>query len=306
MSAICKNCIAQIKNRETFLSFLVSAVIIAQMIRLTLSDFAGDSLRAAATQRQTDYEARYASYEREIAEKENKAIRLKATSKQRWDEGRVGGWLISFFPRIFHFLAPNPSPPRMARAEEREYVWAAGAVGEQVVADFFARALNDEWTLISGYKGYKGEIDQILVGPLGVLAIEIKSISGVIYVDGDWWYRDKYDRWGNLVERGLPIADRGGRSPSVQLNQATDSLEYFLQKRAPEIGHISRAVIVAHERSRIGEVSNQTVELIAAVGAINDSVFSQCFRSGITVNTQKIISLIKQDHEYQKSRRQRR
>ena len=74
-----------------------------------------------------------------------------------------------------------------------------------------ARLFDDRWTLVGGYRNAKGELDQLLVGPNGLMAIEIKFINGRVSCDGDRWWRDKYDRYGNLVERALPIVDLAPR-----------------------------------------------------------------------------------------------
>jgi len=64
--------------------------------------------------------------------------------------------------------------------------------------------------LISGYHNPGGEVDQLLVGPSGVLAVEIKFINGKVFCDGDSCWRDKYDKYGNLVQESVPISDRRG------------------------------------------------------------------------------------------------
>jgi hypothetical protein len=277
------------------------------MIRLTLSDFAGDRLKAAAFKRQADYESRLAEYNRRIQTKQDRAKELKEASKIAFSEGKIFRWLINLLARLFHALSINPFKPRIAIAGNQENILYAGSRGEQAVADYFARALDDSWTMISGYKGYKGEIDQILVGPIGILAVEIKTTNGVIYINGDEWHRDKYDRYGNCVERGLPIKDNGGRSPSVQINQASDPLERFLRQRIPTLKKISRAVIFAHERSQIGGVSAQSVEIIATIGSITNEAFQSVFYPlEKPIDVDRVVSLIKQDHEYQEKRREGR
>ncbi len=60
-------------------------------------------------------------------------------------------------------------------------------------------------------------------GPEGIAAIEIKHLNGVIHCRRDRWRRDKYDNYGNMVERGVAIQDRGGRSPSRQVNEVADA-----------------------------------------------------------------------------------
>jgi hypothetical protein len=106
------------------------------------------------------------------------------------------------------------------------------------------RALNDDWTLLRGYRNNRGEIDHILLGPRGVFAIEVKHRNATVQVNGDDWQFDKYDRYGNLVERGR-IADRGGRSPSRQLNEPVAELERFLRSRREPVT-IGRIVMLTH------------------------------------------------------------
>ena len=50
----------------------------------------------------------------------------------------------------------------------------AGIEGEQLVASGLGRVLDDEWTLIRGYRNRRGEIDHLLLGPRGLIAIEGK------------------------------------------------------------------------------------------------------------------------------------
>ncbi len=121
--------------------------------------------------------------------------------------------------------------------------------------------LNDAWTVIAGYRNRSGEIDLVAVGPEGIAAVEIKYLNGVVSCEGDLWFRDKYDKYGNLVEQGLPVADRRGRSPSRQLNETTDTLATFLAQRKVA-GHILRVVVLSHPMSRLG-----TMDLRRSIGS---------------------------------------
>lgn len=141
---------------------------------------------------------------------------------------------------------------------------SAVAKAKSACGDHLSRLLGDEWTLIMGYKNPKGEVDQILVGPSGVFALEIKFINGTVHCDGDRWWRDKCDRYGNLVETNVPIADKRGRGPSRQLNEAEDSLQQFLSRRIGE-GRVRRAVVLSHDASRIGTVLDVRVDLVTTL-----------------------------------------
>jgi hypothetical protein len=101
----------------------------------------------------------------------------------------------------------------------------AGLQGEQAVTSWLAGALGDEWTLLRGYHNRRGEIDHLLLGPSGLVAIEVKYRDAAMHVDGDKWQFEKYDRYGNRVEEGW-VTDRRGRSPSEQLNEPAGQLEW--------------------------------------------------------------------------------
>ena len=140
----------------------------------------------------------------------------------------------------------------------------AGEDAEVEVHRYFDLRLNDDWTFLSGYNGPGGEVDGILVGPLGICAIEIKAHSGTIYVRGDEWKRDRYDRNGHLVEKDLPIEDNGGRAPSRQLNEAVRPLKDFLADRK-QPNRVRTAVILTNRGVVIGDISLPTVDNIGAI-----------------------------------------
>ncbi len=148
---------------------------------------------------------------------------------------------------------PRPPIPAAGHTGTEEKL-LAGIAGEQQVAVELGRALDDEWTLLRGYRNRRGEIDHLLLGPQGLFAIEVKNLNATVHVDGDRWRADKYDNYGNLVEQRT-IADRTGRSPSAQLNEPADDLERFLRERGRPVA-IQRVVILVHRRSRIGTDPN--------------------------------------------------
>jgi hypothetical protein len=101
----------------------------------------------------------------------------------------------------------------VAGPTDTEEILKAGIAGEELVAVELGRALDDNWTLLRGYRNRRGEIDHLLLGPQGLFAIEVKNLNATVHIDGDRWQADKYDNYGNLVEQ-RPIADRKGRSPT--------------------------------------------------------------------------------------------
>lgn len=135
-----------------------------------------------------------------------------------------------------------------------------------------------------------------------MLAVEIKYLNGQIHCDGDRWWRDKYDRYGNLVEQAIPIADRGGRGPSAQVNASADRLQRFLSERTP-VRRVLRAVVFSHEASRLGTLYRVTVDEVALVDSLNVlSVFQRAVPNGLRVPVDELVRLIQQDHGFHANR----
>jgi Nuclease-related domain len=189
-----------------------------------------------------------------------------------------------------------PRPPVLAGAPtDLEAKLRAGIAGEELVASELGDVLGDEWTLVRGYRNRRGEIDQLLLGPPGLFAIEIKNLNATVHVDGDRWRADKYDKYDNLVEQRV-IADRKGRSPSVQLNEPADALERFLHARSQPVA-IQRLVVLTHHRSRLGSCRNLTVRLGVSPGF----VLAVAGEPDGRLNARQcadIVRLIRHDHEF--------
>lgn len=198
--------------------------------------------------------------------------------------------------------APLPRTPFMRAPDIDEIKRKSGQEGEAALSDYLAGQLGGDWTLIAGYKNNRGEIDRILVGPEGVFTFEVKHVGGVIHCDEDRWWRDKRDSYGNLVGKDVPIADNGGRGPSRQLNEPSDSLQAFLASRGIKV-RVHRAVVFTHERAFLGSLQSIAVDFVTTVGELNlDRMFA---RAGGALDKQfceKIIGLIEQDHGYHAKR----
>src|SRR6266704_5401439 len=223
-----------------------------------LSNHPGDMLGDAARRRRAAEQRVLSGYEDEL-------IRYRArvqAVRVRHDRARAGRrwwtWLRLSLG-VWREKRGMPPPPVQAAGHptDLEEKIRAGIAGEQLVATELGRALDDGWTLLRGYRNRRGEIDHLLLGPRGLFAVEVKYLNATVYVDGDRWRADKYDNYGNLVEQ-RSIADRKGRSPSVQLNEPADDLERFLRQRGQPVA-VRRVVILAHRRSRLGGARNPTV-----------------------------------------------
>ncbi|WP_284155522.1 nuclease-related domain-containing protein [Sulfuricystis multivorans] len=173
----------------------------------------------------------------------------------------------------------------------------SGLEGESRLDDFLRSRLDDTWTIIAGYRAHEGEIDRILVGPKGVFAFEVKNVGGIIHCDGDRWWRDKTDRRGNIIERDVPIADNGGRSPSRQINDAADALERLLKGNGHDAA-VVRIVVLTHPRARLGNISRLNIHLLARV---QDLYMQRVLSRGAPLSAdqaRKIATTIRRHHEW--------
>jgi hypothetical protein len=194
-----------------------------------------------------------------------------------------------------------PAPPVPAgRASDREEILTAGMTGEQMVAAGLGRALGDDWVLLRGYQNRRGEIDHLLLGPRGLIAIEGKHRNATVHCDGDDWRFDKYDRYGNLVDQGR-ICDQRGRSPSVQLNEPAGMLEGFLRSCGHAVS-IQRVVLLTHPRSRLGNCSNRTVHIATSTDYVID-LLNASAPSLEAAQLGQLEQLIVRDHRFRQTRR---
>lgn len=270
------------------------------MRTIELSNHPADALRIArqrraASGRQNRAEFTDALARHELLIRRAAAARDRARAQRRWLT-----WLRATLAiRKLRRLAPEPPMTGSAPAEAEEKL-AAGIAGEQHVVDEFGRALGDDWVLIRGYCNKRGEIDHLLLGPPGLVAIESKHLNATVSCDGDSWRFEKFDRFGNLVSRGT-LADRGGRSPSVQLNEPADLLEHFLGTRGGTVG-ILRVVLFTHPSSRLGTCGNPSVHVaisaLSLAGQLNDMppVLGAAQRA-------RLEELITRDHRYHEANR---
>jgi hypothetical protein len=226
---------------------------------------------------------------------------LRDESRQARRDGRWWRWLTLLFAtsRAKRRVPLTSTRHSVLSADEEKA--RAGLAGEKRVASSLAEALDATWVLFQGYKNGRGEVDHVLVGPRGVVAIEVKNVNATVRIDGDTWVPAKFDRYGNQVP-ARKLADRSGRTPSVQVNEAADALEDFLRSRGQQI-RVRRIVLLTHDRSRIADQRNLTVD---AVGTSAGTVLELLDSMPPTMRDSQratIESLIQKDHEFHENRR---
>jgi Nuclease-related domain len=249
--------------------------------------------REAEERAQSDYSqalARHGSHLAEIREH-----RQTARAQGHWR-----AWL-RWTLRLRRARRAAPRPQQLTwRSSAQEEILEAGIEGEQQVATQLDHVLGDDWTLLRGYRNRRGEIDHLLLGPRGLLAIESKHRNATVHCDGDTWWFDKYDRYGNHVGQGT-ITDGGGRSPSQQLNEPAADLEAFLASRGHRVT-VQRMVLLTHPRSRLGTCRNRT----ASIGTSASDVISLLNSSPPMpdpLELRQLQDLIVRDHRFHQRRR---
>lgn len=194
---------------------------------------------------------------------------------------------------------PVPGSPQDPDRRERIQ---AGRAGEQSVADRLGAVLGDEWLLFRGYCNRRGEIDLLLLGPGGLVAVEVKNLNATVSCDGDRWTFVRYDRYGNVVRDGV-IEDARGRSPSRQVNDSASALADFLLTRGYSVA-IERVVLLTHDRAQLGRCVRPTVRIATSAQAVVKLARSRkptLTASDLTQLRQLIIG----DHQHNERRRRR-
>ncbi len=267
---------------------------------IELSDHPGGMLRDIQRQRRADDGRVHEQYATALAQHKARLDQARARRDEARARHRWFGWIRGIVAVwAEQRRLPRPSASVSAPTAREESI-AAGMAGERRIATELGHVLGDEWLLFRGYRNSRGEIDHLLLGPRGLFAIEVKYHNATVYVSGDDWRFEKFDRWGNRVEQGR-IADRTGRSPSAQLNQPADELERFLESRGQPVS-ITRVVILNHPRSRVGGHKNLTVKVATSSQYIVDLVReSQVDLQGS--RRSQLARLIEQDHRFHNRRR---
>ncbi len=268
---------------------------------MQLSDHPGAMLLHAQQQRAAgDREMRLA-HENALAVHRQYVAQAREVRDRAWAQRRWGAWVRAVFAG---WQARRQTPaarlPASQPTDEEEKL-AAGATGEQLVADALGRMLDDDWILFRGYRNRRGEIDHVLLGPRGLFAIEVKNHNARIDVHGDEWWSTKYDRYGNPVGPRREVSDSRGRSPSVQLNEPASQLADFLRSRGHPVT-IGRMVVLTHPRAQLRSCTSPTVHICNSVQQIRKLLNA----SKVSVNATEraeLERLIVKDHHHFNARR---
>jgi hypothetical protein len=265
-----------------------------------LSDHPGDMLRHERRGRAELDQREQARYQQARASHLDRVSQARRARDQARAQHRWLAWLRGLLA-VRRELRHAPPPPATIRAaSDREESLTAGAYGEQLVATELGRVLGDEWTLLRGYHNRRGEIDHLLLGPAGLLAIESKYLNATISCNGDRWWYVKYDNYGNQVRRD-ELTDRTGRSPSEQVSQPAGQLADFLRSRGHAVT-IECIVLFTHPKSRLATCTRPTVRIATSTS----QVIRLLKASGPVLSREEraeLEPLIIRDHQYHRGRR---
>lgn len=260
------------------------------MALIELSNHGASQEAIARNAREAEYAGAYASY---CAAREAKVRTVRDKRREAVEAWRSHRFLVALQSGLRALKACGgvwPQKPTLRDAGREERLWSIGQDGECRLAQHLAKSFNADWTLVSGYRNKKGEIDRVLIGPYGIFAFEVKHYSGNIFVRGDDWRQYKCDRRGNTILWDKPIADRGGRSPSQQLNEPADLLQNALQQIVSNV-RIVRLVVFTHDRSMLGKVVNQTVDYVSTVNELN--MGNVCQNSKMRLTSMQVSAMLR-------------
>jgi hypothetical protein len=132
--------------------------------------------------------------------------------------------------------------------------------------------LGDDWVLIRGLQTTAGPIGQVLLGSSGLVALTSLYLAATVHCRGDKWHVEKELKTkGPSQQQGrqrestmeMSLDDHLGRSPSVELNQAADTLEGFLRSAGVQL-RIERVVLINHPRPGEDQWHRPTVHVFGS------------------------------------------
>lgn len=271
------------------------------MQQVILSDQVEADLRRLRKEREQRHQQARLQYQQELRSYDEQLAALvgayhEAFRRLRLFRGAAAWWRH----RALHKLGDPPPPlPEGPTVEEQKR--QARAEGEQrLAAELMTMLPGAAWTLMKGYQNRKGQIDYLVIGPAGVLALECTHLSGTIICTQDRWVRQKYDPHGAPATK-VPILDGAGRSPSQYLNEAATSLMESLSRKDAGC-EITKAVILTHPDVRLGAVDASTAQIVL-LSKVQPFLWEMCRTTASSIPTQRIVEFVKEDHRYWEEQR---
>lgn len=275
------------------------------MIHVILSDFTSDQLKRLRKAREEAAEVALAPYRE--AER-SRLVDVEAQHREyheAWSARRYLRALV-LWVKILFTAGPKPVPAvAVSPISDAEHILQSGDAGQRLVIDRLAAQLDDRWIALSGYMNRRGEIDVVLIGPDGIACVEVKAMNAQLTIDGDYWVRRRIGRSGDVLDGPSAVVDKGGRSPSRQLNEPTEHLSQWLQRYGFGTT-IQRWVVLAHANSTLADVRDLTVDAVVHVTQLNAPELLARKKIALTANDlARLRDLIERDHWHHAALRSR-
>lgn len=141
--------------------------------------------------------------------------------------------VVAALSALFAVLTARAALPKVLRHLRSTQ---EGRLGERLTAQLVS-GLSDDYYLINDIVFGGGNIDHVIVGPCGVVAIETKRVAGNIRCDGDNW-----------TVKGWPV-----RSYSKQAKAGAMAVKAVISSVRPELRNefVEAVVVLTHPHCRI-------------------------------------------------------
>ena len=162
------------------------------MNTIVLTDFVGDQLDVHDRKREAWNQAMLKFHRKKNASLLRRTKALDARARQAMAAHHyVWGWFLHVVSFVYGFcvglfMTPIGHDLGTEAPSRALAILRSGSEGEQLVQTKLS-ALSNDFVLFCGYKNRNGEIDQVLVGPHGIICIEVKHVNGRISCNGDSW-----------------------------------------------------------------------------------------------------------------------
>lgn len=140
---------------------------------------------------------------------------------------------------------------------------AAGERGERVIPEYLVDRPH-QWIVFNGYRNRRGEVDHLILGPLGLWAVEVKNQRVLLDVSGQDWVAHKLDKAGKVVGE-QPAADAGGlgRNWGRQVAEPAEVLADHLAAGGQPVT-VQTAVVLVRPGANVARCINPGVDLVTA------------------------------------------
>src|SRR5271169_6943941 len=139
---------------------------------IELSNHPGDMLHDVSLRRQATQKRAQVRYEDALIQHQARVQTIRVQRDRARNQHHWWTWLrLILAVWTEQRRAPRQQLSSAGDGDTEEKI-RAGIAGEQLVATELGRALDDDWTLLRGYRNRRGEIDHLLLGPQGLFAIQ--------------------------------------------------------------------------------------------------------------------------------------